>query len=226
MDLTHSYKNVLDDTLRSRYKFLEVRNAGAVLSASNPDCFDEIVEVLDGFVLTDGDILIPGGNRGSVATNLDGHFAQLGWKAIRINTEFKLVGKAKATVSARHYTEPLMESAVSNDGYEVDNFKGRVALDVEWNAKDGNLDRDLSAFRALYDVGLIDVAVMITRDHEGIRELALNDLKSQDAHRRLGTSTSTNLEKLVGRLTRGDAGGCPVLAVGITRATWEGAQDA
>lgn len=32
-----------------------------------------------------------------------------------------------------------------------------------------------------------------------------------------GTTTTTNLEKLEPRLTRGDAGGCPVLAVAITR---------
>lgn len=226
MDLTHSYKTAFDETIQGRYQFLEVRNAAAVLLASNPECFDDLVTVLDGFVLTDGDILIPGGNRGTVPIKLDSHFADLGWVAVRINTEYKLMGKAKTDYTARSYEKKFIESAVSNSGFEVDNFKGRVAIDVEWNAKDGNLDRDLSAYRALYDVGLIDVAVIITRDHQGIRSLAQNDLKSDDAYRRLGTSTTTNLEKLIGRLTRGDGGGCPILAVGITRATWEGANSA
>jgi hypothetical protein len=49
----------------------------------------------------------------------------------------------------------LRESEVHNEGYKVDNVKGRIALDVEWNAKDGNLDRDIGAYRALYDAGLM-----------------------------------------------------------------------
>ena len=49
----------------------------------------------------------------------------------------------------------------------MDNVHGGVALDVEWNAKDGNLDRDLAAYRSLYDVGIISAGVMI--DHAGAR---------------------------------------------------------
>ncbi|WP_205409713.1 BglII/BstYI family type II restriction endonuclease [Pseudothauera hydrothermalis] len=37
---------------------------------------------------------------------------------------------------------------VVQEGYLIDNVKGSVALDVEWNAKDGNLDRDFGAYRA------------------------------------------------------------------------------
>ena len=43
----------------------------------------------------------------------------------------------------------LIETQVENRGYKVDNLKSRLALDVEWNAKDGNLDRDVGAYRAL-----------------------------------------------------------------------------
>jgi hypothetical protein len=69
-------------------------------------------------------------------------------------------------------------------------------------------------------MGLIDVAVIITRDHAGIRSLALDDLHNADAARRLGTTTTTNIENARDRLTRGDSGGCPVLVVAISRATW------
>ena len=34
--------------------------------------------------------------------------------------------------------EPIVTETV-NEGYKVDNFRDRIALDVEWNAKDGNL---------------------------------------------------------------------------------------
>lgn len=95
----------------------------------------------------------------------------------------------------------------------MDNLKGRVALDVEWNAKDGNLDRDLAAYRALYDAALIDAAVLITRTQEDLRRLALQlDVSST----KFATTTTTNLGKLRPRLTRGDAGGCPVLAIAVT----------
>jgi hypothetical protein len=62
---------------------------------------------------------------------------------------------------------------VYQEGYLVDNFKGRVALDVEWNAKDGNLDRDLSAYRAWHEAGVISAAVLITQDRVRLKELAV-----------------------------------------------------
>jgi hypothetical protein len=222
MDLTTSYERAVPAEVVARYQWLETRNGAAVLKASNEDEFDELVKVLEAFYVYDADILVAGGNRGQIPRRLDGAFADLGWSAVRVNTTSSLVGKRKATPGSRVYDDTFLNTTVANDGFEVDNFKARVALDVEWNAKDGNLDRDLSAYRALYEMGLIDVAVIITRDHQGIRELAGKDLGSEDAFRRLGTTTTTNMDKLEGRLTRGDAGGCPVLAVGITRATWAG----
>jgi len=53
---------------------------------------------------------------------------------------------------------------------------------------------------------------MITRSHEAIRALALR-LGREEGFK---TTTTTCLEKLEPRMTRGDAGGCPVLAIAIT----------
>jgi len=108
---------------------------------------------------------------------------------------------------------------VINEGYKVDNVKSRVALDVEWNAKDGNLDRDIGAYRSIYDAGIIDAAVLITRTQDDLRLLAVRlatEAGLPDAGKRLGTTTTTNLPKLLPRMTRGDGGGCPILAVAIT----------
>jgi len=91
-----------------------------------------------------------------------------------------------------------------------------VALDVEWHAKDGNLDRDLAAYRALYDAGIIDGAVMITMTRADLRALAL---RGDPATTKFGTSTTTNLTKVLPRLTRGDGGGCPILVVSICART-------
>lgn len=222
MDLTDSYTRVFSDDVQLRYGFAEVRNAAAVLAASDLDAGQEITDVLSEFAIYDDDILIPGGNRGRIPIRLDTLFAYRDWVPVRVNTEIKLVGKVKLGQSKRSREGPtILESTVESQGFEVDNFKRRVALDVEWNAKDGNLDRDLSAYRALYDYGLIDVAVMITRDHESITYLA-GELNSEDAARRLGTQTTTNIRNLVARLTRGDAGGCPVLAIALGYDTWAG----
>lgn len=222
VELTTSYERQFTAETIAKFTWLETRNAAAVINASNPNPFAEIQEVLEAFFVYDTDILTAGGNRSAIPIRLDGHFARLGWDPVRINTTFSLTGVKKSHATDRAYGPTFLNSSVENEGFEVDNFKDRIALDVEWNAKDGNLDRDLSAYRALYDVGLIDGAMIITRDHRGIQDLAGNTLGSEDAKRRLGTTTTTNMEKLQSRLTRGDAGGCPVLAAGITQATWAG----
>ena len=121
----------------------------------------------------------------------------------------------------------MRRTQVFYEGYKVDNVKGRVALGVEWNARDGNLDRDLSAYRALYDFGIIDAGVLITRTQDDLRELALKpgllnapgideERKGSSSRGRLATTTTTNLTKLETRLNCGDGGGCPVLAIAIT----------
>jgi hypothetical protein len=116
-----------------------------------------------------------------------------------------------------------------SEGYKVDNVLDRVAMDLEWNAKDGNLDRDLAAYRSLYQAGLIDVAVLVTRTLDDLRNLARRvrlaaGMNPDEAKKMLNTTTTTNLSKLLPRMTRGDAGGCPVLAAAICERTWEGAE--
>lgn len=222
MDLTYSYRRLFPEDILDKYKWLETRNAAAVFQASNPEEFDQLVQVLTDFQVYDSDILVPGGNRGQIPVRLDKAFEIEGWRAVRVNTEFKLVGKAKASMTKTSYDDVFLDTTVSNNGFEVDNMKRRVALDVEWNAKDGNLDRDTSAYRMLYELGIIDVAAIITRDHYGIKRLALEELNDPDAARRLGTTTTTNMEKLSPRMTRGDSGGCPLLGIGITEYTWAG----
>jgi len=119
------------------------------------------------------------------------------------------------------------ETETHNKGYKVDNFRDRVALDVEWNAKDGNLDRDISAYRSLYEHALIDLGVIITRTQDDLRELGFrlgraSGLGEEKAKRILGTTTTTNSKKLIPRLTRGDAGGCPFLGIFICAQTYVG----
>ena len=215
MDLTESYdRGLLPRRVLKRYYMREVRNATALLAATNPVEFDEVMAVLSGFVLTEADVLSPGGNKSQVAQRLDRAFRELGWREGRHDMSvtsvlevmpYRPAGERRAVV--RH------SSVVSSEGYKVDNVKGRVALDVEWNAKDGNLDRDLAAYRALYDAAIIDVAVIVTRSQHSIRNRAVS---LEPGTTKFNTTTTTTREKLEPRLTRGDAGGCPVVAFAVT----------
>lgn len=127
---------VLDPKIRARWAFLETSSAAAVLRSVCPSEWKDITQVLAEFALDPRSWLKKGGNRGDIAQQIDGMFGALGWRETRVDlvTQGVLLSKSLDVI------ERL--PAVEQEGYLVDNFKGRVALDVEWNAKDGNLDRD------------------------------------------------------------------------------------
>ncbi|MDA1278362.1 MAG: BglII/BstYI family type II restriction endonuclease [Verrucomicrobia bacterium] len=188
-----------------------------MIQSTNPSEWDDIVSVIDEFCLSVSDVLDKGGNKSDVASRLDEAFRVKGWREGRVDTVISLMVTISPYRKVGETESKVIESNVENRGYKVDNIYGRIALDVEWNAKDGNLDRDVGAYRALYDAALIDAAVLITRTQEDLRMLALH---LDPASTKFATTTTTNLHKLRPRLTRGDAGGCPVLAIAITSRTF------
>lgn len=211
MDLTESYARVLPAEVLDRYEIRETRDAAAVVQNTNPGEFAEIVKVLSEFRLTREDILTPGGSKGEVAKRLDRTFREFGWREGRYDREITSRLRLMPYRAGGEKKAVEIETRVLSEGYKVDNVKGKIALDVEWHAKDGNLDRDVGAYRALYDVGIITAGVVVTRSYQEIRDLALR--LGRDAFK---TTTTTTLDKLEPRITRGDAGGCPMLAFGIT----------
>jgi hypothetical protein len=213
MDETYSYNELLDQEILDKFDFCEVRNSAAIISSTSPAEWKDFIAVLRGFRLQPEDILDEGGNKSDLAERMDESFRQMSWREGRVDTLIKLLVRISPYRKGGEKESRITESEVLNKGYKVDNFKGRIALDVEWNAKDGNLDRDLGAYRALYDAALIDAGILITRTQEDLRELAI---RMNPTSTKFATTTTTNLGKLRPRLTRGDAGGCPVLAVAIT----------
>jgi hypothetical protein len=218
---------VLDPAIRARWKFLETSSAAAVLRSVCPDEWADITHVLRSFSLDPQHWLKKGGNRGDVAKNVDGMFSERGWREIRVDLATQGVLMTKSGEEVERLDE------VYQEGYLVDNFKGRVALDVEWNAKDGNLDRDLSAYRAWHEAGVISAAVLITQDRSALKKLARHlwagyqeTLSASERTSKLpidlGTSTTTNFEKAALRVRRGVMGTCPLLIVAATQATWNG----
>ena len=225
VDLTCSFKHVFSEKLRQKYEFFEVRNAASIIRHTNPHQFSHLVDTLERFLLYTDDLILPGGQESTIAARLNASFRRQGWREARVDTIVELA-LSLTPFGGEAPPEPVI-SEVRNQGYMVDNFLGRIALDVEWNAKDGNLDRDLAAYRFLYDSALIDGAVIITRTQGKLRELGRklgreSGMTEKEAKRILGTTTTNNTDKLVPRITRGDAGGCPVLVVAICDRTWAG----
>lgn len=212
MELTRSYETAVPAEIRARYDFRETRNAAAVIASTNPTAFGEMLDVLRAFGLSATDITEPGGSKSQVAIRLDRAFREKGWREAAYDTYIRSTLRIRPYPAAGERDAVERETQAVSLGYLVDNVKDRVALDVEWHAKDGNLDRDVGAYRAFYDAGIIDGGVILTRSFESIRALSIR----LGRPRGFATTTTTTIEKLQDRMARGDGGGCPILAVAIT----------
>jgi hypothetical protein len=106
-------------------------------------------------------------------------------------------------------------------------------LDVEWNAKDGNLYRDLASYRSWFEAGVISAGLIITKDRLSLRNLAKkiwstyqdtlpHAERSPNLPIDLSTSTVTAFDKAEMRVKRGVMGTCPVLIVAANESTWNG----
>jgi hypothetical protein len=181
------------------YEFHEWRNAVAVLSAAFPAEWSDILQVLDDFRIlrTDiGELGVKGGGKSKVAIRIDRMFRTLDWKPQEFDTSI-VVRTAETT------------QKIESPTHEVDCFKGKVALEVEWNNKTEFYDRDLNNFRLLFELRVADAGVIITRCDE--LQQIFDSLGKGGSY----GSTTTVLSKLRRKLDGGAGGGCPVLAVGM-----------
>jgi len=172
--------HLVPDDLRELYHVKEWRNAAGVLHTACPEEWQEIIEVLRKFRLLRSEVQAAGKNRSPISRQLDGAFYSRDWAEKKFTTSIKI-------------DDVEFESPT----HKVDCFKGRVALELEWNNKDPFFDRDLNNFRLLFDLRAIDVGVIVTRASElqGI----FKDLGKGSSY---GNST-THHEKLWPRLDGG-----------------------
>ena len=179
--------------LQDNYLLREWRHATAVLETDFPDEWGEIITVLTGFKLFKSEIVKSGGNKSLIAERFDNHFRKFGWQEKSFNTGIIVDGIERDSPT-----------------HKVDNYKNRIAVEVEWNNKDPFYDRDLNNFRLLFDLNVISVGIIITRCDE--LQHIFNGLDKGSSY---GNST-THWSKLLPRLEGGSGGGCPVLAFGIS----------
>lgn len=233
MQETMTYQEVLPESILSKYEIMETGSAAKIIEAVCPSELAEIIAVLNEFELTADLLLSPGGNKGPVPTLIDGALHKLGWIEARVDLEKKVYFFQGHNTSLTAEDNDMPENLVSRiyqRGYAIDNVKGRLAADIEWNPKDGNLDRDFAAYRAWFDEGIIVAAILITRLHDSTKDLTrgiwADYIESHPEHADkkqpvdYRTTTTANYEKAVQRILRGDLGTCPILMFGIGEKAW------
>lgn len=224
---TYDDPNVLPSLARAHWAFMETNSAAAVMKAVCPKEWADIVQVLETYRLDPQYWLKAGGNRGDIAEQIDDEFGKRGWRETQLDLETRgiLLDKGGDKIDEL----PI----IRQEGYLVDNFKNRIVLDVEWNAKDGNLDRDLASYRSWFEAGIISAGVIITKDRLSLLALARKLWKDHQATLPeknrvkklpidLTTSTVTAFDKAEMRVRRGVMGTCPVLIVAANADTWNG----
>lgn len=180
--------------IRGNYEVHEWRNAAGILVTACPNEWEDILRGLRAFKLLRSEISTPGGNRSNIAERFERPFKENGWIEKQFQTAF--------TVDGVEIPSPT---------HSIDCFKGRVALELEWNNKDPFYDRDLNNFRLLYDLRVIDAGVIVTRaDH-------LQEIFSELGRGSSYGASTTHMSKLKPRIQGGGGGGCPILVFAITR---------
>jgi hypothetical protein len=189
--------HLVPEDIRALYHVREWRNAAGVLMTACPGEWADLLSILRDFRLYRSQILTAGGGLSPISQQVNAAFGARGWREQKFET--------KIVVGETVYASPT---------HAVDCFKGRVAVELEWNNKDPFFDRDLNNFRLLFDLRAIDVGVILTRATE-LQEV-FQDLGKGSSY---GPST-THHEKLWPRIEGGGGGGCPVLTFAITPALY------
>ena len=179
--------------LLARYRFQEWNHACGILASDFPAEWDELLGCLRAFTLRKSAITVGGGGRSQIPVELDGYLNVRGWTERQFDIAIRIDG-----------------AEIKTPTHKIDNFKNRVGVEVEWNNKTEFYDRDLNNFRLLHGLRVMSVGVIITRVSE-LQQL----FDSLGIGGKYGNST-THWNKLLPKVDGGGAGGCPVLAVGIT----------
>lgn len=192
-------RNRLPDDILDLYECHQWKHAGAILATDFAAELDDIVQVLRAVKLRMSHIVAGGGGKSKYAQAIDRAFKARGWKPKRFDTSIV-----------------VDQTELASPTHEVDCFKNRIALELEWSNKDPFYDRDLNNFRLLFDLRVISVGVIITKSDElaGL----MHDLGIWEKY---GTTT-TWMSKLLPRIQGGGGGGCPLLVFGIRKSIYDG----
>ncbi|MDE2162349.1 MAG: restriction endonuclease [Alphaproteobacteria bacterium] len=186
--------------LEDLYEFHQWRNAVAVLAGAYPKEWKDILGVLTEFRILRSDLGEKGekgGGKSKLAIRMDQMWRGHGWQPKKFDTKIVVDGVP-----------------IESPTHEVDCFKGKVALELEWNNKTEFYDRDLNNFRLLFELRVADIGVIVTRCDE--LQSVFDGLGKGSSY----GSTTTIMSKLIRKLDGGAGGGCPVLAIGMKKSLY------
>jgi len=206
-----SHSRFVPSDLQRLWEVHSFRHTAEVLASGCREEYEELLDALREFRVTTQDILAPGGNESTIPKQVSALLRPKGWFETRIKGDLLVTLEVKDESKSKPVTRTIAKNiAAFLDGHKVDYVKNQVAFDLEWNSKDQTFDRDLYAFRAFHECGVISAAVLLTRSE------SLNAVfKQLQVMPKYGAST-TWMGKLLYRLNANRNGGCPVLVFGIT----------
>ena len=188
--------DLIPGDLSKKFRFEERKHACAILKTDFPKEWRDLIECLSDFTLPRSHIMAPGGGKSPVSSGIDAFFQSRGWMQKAFDVNIVVDGKA--------FPAPT---------HKIDNYHNHVGIEVEWNNKTEFYDRDLNNFRLLYDLGILAVGVIITRQTE---LQLLFDALGKSYHK-----STTHFDKLIPNVNGGAAGGCPLLLIGIGTACYD-----
>jgi len=186
--------NLLPKFILNHYEVHEWKHACAILSSDFPNEWTDIVDVLTKFRLKKSWLTIGGGRKSKISAFIDIFLYERGW--IEKSFETQVV---------------VDKNTMDSPTHQIDCYKNRVALEIEWNNKDPFFDRDLNNFRLLFDLRAVSVGVIITRCDD-LQEI----FDSLGRGKSFGAST-THMSRLLPRIEGGGGAGCPLIVFGITK---------
>ena len=188
---------LLPQYIRDNYEVHEWKHACAILKQDFSSEWKDVIEVLTNFRFLRSWLTVGGGRKSKISEAIDSELYARGWVEKQFDTEIV-----------------IDTNRIESPTHQVDCFKNRVALEIEWNNKDPFFDRDLNNFRLLFELRAVSVGIIITRC-DNLQEI-FNDLGRGSS---FGAST-THMSKLLPRIEGGGGGGCPVLVIGIAKALY------
>jgi len=128
-------KSTVPEDVSARYRFKEWSHATAILANDFSEQWEDLIGCLRSFKLKKSEIVIGGGGRSQIPIAIDGYLNARGWTEKQFDIGIR--------VDADEIDIPT---------HRIDNFKGGVGIEVEWNNKTEFLrprPKQLSAFASI-----------------------------------------------------------------------------
>lgn len=180
------------DDLKDKFFIQDEFHGHSIFKNDFPQEYFEFYNLLQNFKLLRSDIMTPGGGKSPIADKFDKSLYGIGWEEKKFHIETIIDGKN-----------------LHNPTHQIDYYKNRIGIELEWNNKDPFFDRDLNNFRLLHSIKALSVGVIVTRTSE--LQIIFNKIGKGASY---GAST-THLNKLLPKIHGGGAGTCPLLVIGI-----------